>query len=210
VFENLITHSHRKPKFLWSDLGKEFINKDFKEIAKKNEIEMYTTQSELKCTVIERFNRTLKDKMEFQFTLNKLLGKQINWVEILSKIVHDYNRNIHSTIKMRPVDAIKPENKEYLDQIWFEHLYGKIERKKQKFNEGDYVRIYKWKSTFEKGYKPRWTEEVFRIRTVQNTSPITYIIEDENGEEIKGAFYTEELLPTKSTFKTLDLTKSVE
>ena len=40
--------------------------------------------------------------------------------------------------------------------------------------------------TFEKGYTTRWTEEIFTIVEVKNTSPITYKIADLNGEEIRG------------------------
>ena len=61
---------------------------------------------------------------------------------------------------------------------------------------GDKVRITKKKKTFEKGYTPRWTEEVFTIPAVQNTSPVTYKIEDLNGEEIQGTFYEAELQKT--------------
>ena len=37
---------------------------------------------------------------------------------------------------------------------------------------------------------------MFRIRHVNNTNPITYLLEDLNGEEIQGSFYTEELQKT--------------
>ena len=40
-----------------------------------------------------------------------------------------------------------------------------------KFNVGDRVRIVKKKKAFEKGYTPRWTEEVFTISKQQHTRP---------------------------------------
>lgn len=45
----------------------------------------------------------------------------------------------------------------------------------------------KKKKTFEKGYTPRWTEEVFTISQVQYTTPVTYKI---------GTFYEQELQKT--------------
>ena len=45
------------------------------------------------------------------------------------------------------------------------------------------------KSIFDKGYTPRWTEEVFTVSEVHYTEPITYKLKDFNGEEIKGSFY---------------------
>jgi len=50
--------------------------------------------------------------------------------------------------------------------------------------------------TFEKGYRPRWTEEVFAVSAVQYTDPPTYKIADLNNEEIQGTFYGEQLQKT--------------
>lgn len=62
------------------------------------------------------------------------------------------------------------------------------------------VRISKYKiKTFDKGYTPNWTEEVFIIDAIQPTNPIIYKIKDLNGEEIKGTFYSEELQKTDQT-----------
>ena len=47
---------------------------------------------------------------------------------------------------------------------------------KHKFKVGDKVRITKKKSIFEKGYTPRWTEEIFTITELQYTDPPTYKI----------------------------------
>ena len=58
-----------------------------------------------------------------------------------------------------------------------------------KFKIGDTVRISKYKrNTFDKGYTPNWTEEVFIIDKIKQTNPITYGIKDLNGEEINGSF----------------------
>lgn len=69
---------------------------------------------------------------------------------------------------------------------------------KCKYKVGDYVRFSKYKGTFEKGYTPNWSTEIFKIRKIQKTSPITYLIEDTiRGQPILGAFYVQELQQTK-------------
>ena len=65
-----------------------------------------------------------------------------------------------------------------------------------KFAIGDRVRIAKKKKTFEKGYTPNWTEEIFTVSKMQYTNPITYKISDYNGEEIQCTFYEQELQKT--------------
>src|SRR6218665_4020649 len=67
---------------------------------------------------------------------------------------------------------------------------------KPKFSVGEKVRITKKKTTFEKDYTPRWTEEVFTVTQVQYTDPPTYKISDYNEEEIQGTFYQQELQKT--------------
>ena len=79
----------RKPKKLWTDLGKEFVNKQFNGFLSENNIELYHTFNEGKAMVIERFNRTLKERMWRKFTelstTNILIHYQ-NWLIIT--IIH--------------------------------------------------------------------------------------------------------------------------
>ena len=56
------------------------------------------------------------------------------------------------------------------------------------------MRINKTKRTFDKGYLPNWTQELFQILAVVKTqTPITYKIKDLEGELVKGTFYSHEL-----------------
>ena len=48
-------------------------------------------------------------------------------------------------------------------------------------------------STFEKGFTPKWTEEVFTISSMKATKPPTYTIKDTLGEPVQGTFYEQEL-----------------
>ena len=62
----------------------------------------------------------------------------------------------------------------------------------------EFLNTYKRK-TFDKGYTPNWTEEIFIISEVLNSNPYTYKIHDLQGEEIVGSFYEQELLKTNQT-----------
>ena len=81
--------------------------------------------------------------------------------------------------------------------VW-KNLYPDHEQQtsRPKFSVGDHIRITKKKTVFEKGFTPRWTEEVFTISKVLYTDPITYKIKDYNDEEIQGTFYEKELQKT--------------
>ena len=55
---------------LWSDKGSEFISKHFKKFLKKNKIKLYHTLNEEKSSVVERWNKTMKNKMWKVFSTN--------------------------------------------------------------------------------------------------------------------------------------------
>src|SRR5277367_7102241 len=57
----------------------------------------------------------------------------------------------------------------------------------------DHVRLSKVKNVFCKGYLPSWTEEVFTVSELHNTSPPQVKVKDYNGEVVQGSFYLEEV-----------------
>ena len=176
----------RQQEKMWVDKGKEFYNKDVKEL-----VELYSTENEEKSSVVERWIRTMKERMWKYFTDNNTN----RYVDVLPDLVKGYNNTKHSSIKMTPVEASKKKNEL---TVWRTLYPNHLERRDihPEFSVGDKVRISKKKKTFEKGYTTRWTEEIFTIVEVKPTSPVTYRIADLNGEEIKGSFYEPELQKT--------------
>ena len=70
-------------------------------------------------------------------------------------------------------------------------------REEPKFQVGDKVRISREKRTFEKGFTPNWTDQIYTITEIKETIPPTYKIKDDKGDEIGGTFYEPELQRTK-------------
>lgn len=143
----------------------------------------------MKASIVERFNRTLKSLMFREFSYNGTY----HWINMYKQLVKRYNETKHRTIKMAPMD-VNSKNEDYL----LKTVYNRLKIFKQhKFHVGDYVRISKYKHLFEKGYTPNFSTEVFRIKSIQITNPVTYILEDYQGNPIKGGFYEEEIQATK-------------
>ena len=63
AFNKIIKQSNRKPNKIWVDQGGEFYNHVFKIWLSNNDIIMYSTFNEGKSVVVERFIRTLKNKL---------------------------------------------------------------------------------------------------------------------------------------------------
>ena len=143
---------------------------------------MHSFFNEGKSVVAERFIKTLKNKIYKHMTT---IGKNVYFA--LDVIVKNYNNSIHSSIKMKPKDVESKGFPKYIEEV---------NKKDPKFKVGSNVRIPKYKNIFSKGYLPNWSEEVFIINKIQNTVPWTYLINDLNGEEIKGSFDEKELQKT--------------
>ena len=143
---------------------------------------IYSVLNSGKNPVIERFNKTLTNKLWKQFTVQ---GNQ-KWLNILQKITSKYNNTIHRTINTSPSLVSKhPSLVKIKEEIYSD--------KKPKFKINDRVRIFKYKNKFEKGYKGYWTKEIFKVTKINQTNTIMYTIQDLNNEEIQGSFYKEEL-----------------
>ena len=91
----------RRPSKTLVDKGQEFYNKDVQKL-----VELYSTENEEKSCVIERFNRSIKEKMFKYFSANNTR----KFVYVLDLLVDQYNNTIHSSIKMTPKEVSRKEN----------------------------------------------------------------------------------------------------
>jgi transposase InsO family protein len=188
AFETIFQQSGRKPLKIQTDKGKEFTNSVFQAFLKKQQVHYYTTNNpDIKASVVERFNRTLKARMWRYFTYHS----SYHYVDVLPQLLHAYNHSVHRSIKMAPANV----NDNNVAMVW-QTLYGTPSRvQSPKLKVGDTVRISREKMIFEKGYEKNWSEEIFKIVRVIKRKPIVYRLQDLEGESIEGTFYEKELQP---------------
>ena len=131
------------------------------ECLKEHNIERYSTHGEHKSAVVERFNRTLKEIMWKRFTAENTR----NWIDMVDKLLKEYNNKIHSTIGMTPRDASLKKNE-------LEVIQNMINKRNvhsksiAKYKVGDRVRISRIKGTFEKGYLPNWSKQCLLLKVL--------------------------------------------
>ena len=183
AFQKILKEFNRKPNKIWVDKGSEFYNNSFKKWLKDNDIEMYSIHNKGKSVAAERFIGTLKNTI---FKHMATISKNV-YFNVLDDIVNEYNKTVHRTIKMKPVDV---KDNTYVDSK------KEVNDKDPKFKVRDHVRISKCKNIFAERYTPNWSEEGFIISKIKNAVPRTYVINDLNGEEIIGTFYQKKLQKT--------------
>ena len=183
----------RKPKYIWSDQESSFFSKEMLKFFEDNNVKIYHTYSNLKAVVIERFNRSLRELMMKEFVKNN----NTVYYNILPELIKKYNNRYHHTIKMKPIDVNKT-NEKYIKNTVYNY---DITNKKPKFKINDIVRIsLKRRELFDKPTgNIKWSEELFKIFKINKSNVITYQLNDMNDEIIKGIFYEKELQLTKNT-----------
>lgn len=190
AMEKVILRDRNQIRNLQTDDGKEYFNKLFKGLMQKYNINHYSTKSDKKASIIERFNRTLKSAMFKTFSKR---GSHV-WYDTLTDLIREYNNKYHRTIGMKPVNVNKSNEQLVLNRIKKATAPKAELRPPRKFVTGDKVRISKYKGVFSKRYLPNWTNEVFTVYKVQHTIPETYLLKDNKGELLQGGFYGHEML----------------
>ena len=173
------------PNVVQFDDGKEFYNVGVRRLLEGKKIKYFSTKSDKKAAVVERFNRTLKTMMWKYFFKNKTY----NCLKVLDQLTDNYNNTKHRSIGMKPNEV--NEDNEF--EVWKKLFGGKKNFRSPEFKVDDTVRIEKYKSIFTRGYEPNFTSEVFKIKSVLKGDPNMYVLEDEEDEPITGKFYEHEL-----------------
>ena len=129
----------------WVDRGREFYNKDVQKL-----VEIYSKENEEKYCVIERFNKTIKEKILVNFFSANNTRK---YVDVLDLLVDQYNNTIHSSIKMSSKEASRKENENKVCRNLYPEFGGMTMA--PKFSIEDNVRITKKNNFFDKGCTQR-------------------------------------------------------
>ena len=100
--------------------------------------------------------------MDTSFKPMTAISKNV-YFDVFNDIVNKYNSTVHRTIKMKPIDIASDFYAEYHEDS---------NEKDPKFKVGDHVRFSKYRNVFAKAYMQNWSEKVFIISRIKNTSSL--------------------------------------
>ena len=180
------------PESLRTDKGSEFLGKPFADLLRRKKVRHYFALNSTKEGHIERFNRTLKQRL---FKLLHARGSG-RYLDVLPDLLLSYNNRKHRSIGMAPKEVTV-----YNQGAVWQRLYGDLASKsyraraKPRFKISDTVRLTRIKSFFQKGYDKGWTAETFKIDSIvqSRTGAHRYKVRDLEDELIEGSFLSEEL-----------------
>ena len=165
-FENILISSKRKPNLIEIDRGKEFYNNIFQDFLNRNNIKLYSRNSSYGAVFAERLNRTIRD------LLKKIVFEHgdANWIDVLSTRTKQYNKKVHSSTKLTPIQASLKKNEGYV----YKNLLDKRKKIKPKFQLNDLVRTADLRKTFSKGDTTYWSYTLYKITEVVNDTIPSY------------------------------------
>ncbi|XP_015373487.1 PREDICTED: uncharacterized protein LOC107168547 [Diuraphis noxia] len=167
----------RLPKEIENDLQIEDEEKEGGGLKKYSE-DRIDTGTDKKSSMIERFNRTLGDKLKKVLYLNNV------WISELPKIIMTYNNTYYRTIKMKPVEVNKNNENDLLNSVYNYDISSSI----PKFVINDRVRLSSIVDVYRNKLKTNWSKEIFTVEKVFKSDVNYYKIKD-----IEGTIYEEEL-----------------
>ena len=157
---------------LQGDLGNEFNNYELKKYCDDNDIilDLFKSDSH-KMGIINRWHRTIKEKLSAYFDA----FDTVKWIDIIDKIVYNYNHTVNRGIGYKPVDV----NDFIENKIRHEKKAEGLKVEYEDFKVGQYVRVLNERGTYDDKMKSKYSDKIFIIEKVLNNS---VEIRDEEGQ----------------------------
>lgn len=176
------------PDKLQTDQGKEFWNYQMKAYLQTLGVILFYTDQELKAQMVERFNRTIREKIKKYMKANQTL----RYVDVLPRLVQSYNHSPHRGLHgYAPVQVTKENEKMIFDLQYGAYL---AERKsRHKFKVGDKVKAIAAKIQFVKD-RPTFEDEDMVIVDCIHSNPPTYKLKRLRTQHlVPGTYYESQL-----------------
>ena len=212
-----------KPLKLQTDQGKEFYNSSVKALLTSKGVQHYSVYSKQKCAIVERFNRTLRTKLNRYFTH---MGNKV-WYDILPTVINTYNNTPHSSLMNYHNDDGLTKEKLSPNEVNMENGYSIWYNREMRppkptatpregslpVKIGEYCRVSRDSGApfmGSKNFDQNWSEEIFRIVGIDKRDvPTMYFLQDLDGEVIEGKFYKQELQVIAELPKTYRIEKII-
>jgi hypothetical protein len=172
IFDKLKEKYKILPKYILSDAGGEFkgaYTKYLENVGIRRHRTIGGTPSS--NGMVERSNLTLKVIMARIKKVKTSETKNIypNWFTVLDESTKVYNNSYHSSIKMKPIDAIELTDTSVIDDMTNRQKKDRKIHGLQPINHkvGDKVRLRILKNSLSKYSDPNWSKEIYDIEKVR-------------------------------------------
>lgn len=191
AFADIFRADNRHPSRLRTDRGKEFYNKNVRDLLAETDVHHFSTSSVVKAGYSERLISTLKRRIYRYLYAHQTF----RYIDDLQHIASSYNHTVHGTTKVTPASVTKDNDLELYMRLYMPYV-NKIARQTPKFSfsVGDLVRKAYKKGPFSRSYHENFSEQLYKITFCIASTPPRYQLVDGLGNSEKGSFYAHQLV----------------
>lgn len=148
------------------DEGTEFKNKEFTQFCQDNNITIYFVKGDShKLGIINRFHRTIKDKLSKHF----IATRSKRWIDVIDSIINNYNTTVNRGIGVAPKDVNNAMEMDIINE-----MRDKTDDVKEDieipFEVGDLVLIKRKKELFDDKLLSKYLGNTYTVERVLNNS----------------------------------------
>ena len=144
----------------------------------------YSRFTDKRPSIAERVFRTVWNLLKKPI----FLAGNADWISELPSVIKNYNNTIHSSTKMKPIDAFKKSNEKLVDS----NFQDRRIKQQPKFKLGQPARTADIKRVFSKGDSTNWSYKLYTINGVIHDSVPSYRF-----NKLPGRYNEKSLLLTK-------------
>lgn len=143
-----------------TDRGVEFTNHQVQNFfAVTPRLRHYFSRTGRKCAVVERFIRTLQDKL----VDNATLRNTNRIIQHLDTITATYNNTKTRVLNWKTPNYARDFRNELEIRNVHAQRYAKIKRRRPSLAVGDVVRVARTKTKMSRSYHPKYSDQLFRV-----------------------------------------------
>jgi len=148
-----------------TDKGSEFINSFFNDYCiKQNIVTFYCKNDSHKLGIINRFHRTLKEKLLKYMTANDT----VRWIDVIDEIVYNYNHTVNRGIGIEPYKVNNFIQTELISKNILKTI--NIKSHDVEINIGDKCRILNKTELFEDKMTTKYSNHIYIITKVSKNT----------------------------------------
>ena len=182
----ILENDGKSPYRLWTDSGLEYTS--LSSFYNEMEIDRYSTNSPLKSVFVENANKSIENLLYKKMTSEN----SARWIDYLQDVAAHLNaKKSKKLYGLSPNEAHLKSNEEYLRALYlkkYKEYKNKFKNQKPSFFPGDTVRILKNKTVFTRGYTPAFSRELYTVKCIKRTYPLSYSLQG-----LRRTFYKQEL-----------------
>ena len=190
AFRQLLDHEFdQQPQLVRTDRGSEFRARQFQQLLSSRGIKHVFENNTEKAAVCERAVASFQRRAHRWITYNNTYS----FIKQLPAILKSMNDTPHSSTLVAPNTFSERDVYPAWERYYLKHINPSYQRH-FRYKVGDTVRLSLLRDGLSKAYRGTYGSELFTVKARKHSNPVSYQLQDQQGEDIHGNVFERELI----------------